>query len=323
MKKRRRIPRCLQIAGGLLVLLLLLFYGPFESFRLLWINTAMYSSRFKFLAQSLYTEAYIRNVMAMNAPAKDRRTNNNADHNVNDIVQENNWDDGIFFTEIKGDWYKGYMLKINDPRRLVFAQSPSSEGSLLEEMVLAHGASSGINASGYADARQRGIPWGRIIADGQDISPRREDPSSRTMDSHMSSHTMGGLNTEHRLIVGHFAEEEIAAQNYLWAFQFGPLLIVNGEKTELTSFSGGLAPRSAIGQTAEGHILLVTADGRQKASIGATFKDMQTVLFENGAINAINLDGGSSSGLVFQGKLVSRPSDGDAERLLPNAIVVR
>jgi exopolysaccharide biosynthesis protein len=113
------------------------------------------------------------------------------------------------------------------------------------------------------------------------------------------------------------------AQQYLWAFEFGPLLIVNGEKTELTSFSGGLAPRTAIGQTAEGHVLLVVADGRQKTSIGATFQDMQAILFANGAVNAINLDGGSSTTMVYQGRVTNSPSDGDAERLLPNAILFR
>ena len=312
MKKTRRIPRILWVAGGLLALLLFLFYGPFENFRLLWINTAMYSSRFKFLAQSLYSDAYIERVLAMNAPAKNRRTDGRA--------PEGRWDGGIIFSEIKGNLYKGYIVKINDPRRLVFVQSPSAGGSLLEQM--AHGAAAGINASGYADARQRGIPWGMIIAGGEEVSPHLDERRADGTGGR-AAHTMGGLNREYRLVVGHFAEDEIPAQNYLWAFEFGPLLIVNGEKTELTSFSGGLAPRSAIGQTAGGQIILVVADGRQKASIGATFKDMQDVLFENGAVNAVNLDGGSSSGMVFRGKLVSSPSDGDSQRLLPNAIVVR
>jgi exopolysaccharide biosynthesis protein len=92
---------------------------------------------------------------------------------------------------------------------------------------------------------------------------------------------------------------------------------------ELTAFSGGLAPRTAIGQTADGAVLLVVTDGRRIGSFGATYHDIQMLLYSNGAVNAIGLDGGSSSTMVWEGKVVNIPSDGDAERLLPNAILFR
>lgn len=305
MKLRKKFPRRLLIPAVLLFLALFLFYGPFPQFRLLWINTAMYSSRFKFLARCLYTEKYISRVLALNEPELERRTDGSA------LV--NDWDDGILYAPIKGNYYKGYIIKINDPRRLIFAQAAAPEGQLLEQLTEKHGAMGGINASGYADANRRGLVWGTTIVDRRLVSvpPRGE------------FHIMGGFTEDYKLAVGRFTKEEITAQQYLWAFEFGPLLIVNGEKTEMTSFSGGLAPRTAIGQTKEGHVLLVVTDGRQKASIGATFQDMQTILFANGAVNAINLDGGSSTTMVYQGKVVNSPSDGDAERLLPNAILFR
>jgi len=293
------------LPGVLLLTLLFLFYGPIESFRLMWINTAMYSSRFKFLAQFLYTKNYINKVLAMNQPEFDRRTN--------DIPLENKWNDEIEFAEIKGNYYKGYIIKINDPRRIFFVQAGELQGKLLEEMTEIHDAIGGINASGYADPVLRGTVWGTTISDSRIISNCTQG----------QKHVMGGFNSDYKLITGSFTKDEIPALDYLWAFEFGPLLIVNGEKTELTSFSGGLAPRTAIGQTAQGHVLLVVVDGRQTASIGATFLDMQTILFSNGAINAINLDGGSSSTIVYQGNVVNNPSDGETERFLPNAILFR
>jgi exopolysaccharide biosynthesis protein len=132
---------------------------------------------------------------------------------------------------------------------------------------------------------------------------------------------MGGFREDYKLIVGAFTEEEIAAQGYVWAFEFGPLFIVNGEKTGLSAFSGGLSPRTAIGQTADGSVLLLVIDGRQPSSIGATYQDVQTVLYDNGAVNAIGLDGGSSTSLVLGGTLINSPSGGDDDRLLPNAII--
>ena len=265
----------------------------------------MYSSRHKYLARLFYTEKYIEKVLAKNLPVEDFKTD--------DTALSNNWDEGIIFAEIKGNYYKGYIIKINDPRRLFFVQAEMPEGNLLEQLAEKHEGIGGINASGYADPNKRGTVWGITINGGQRVSNLTRG----------DRHIIGGFNGEHKLIIGQFTEEEILSQNYIWAFEFGPLLIVNGEKIELTDFSGGIAPRTAIGQTAQGHILLVVIDGRQAGSIGATFKDLQTIFYANGAVNAINLDGGASSSMVYQGKIVNSPSDGNKERLLPNAILIK
>ena len=55
----------------------------------------------------------------------------------------------------------------------------------------------------------------------------------------------------------------------------GPFLIVNGEAQDIVGIAGGTNPRTAIGQTADGKILLLAVDGRQPNSIGATFSDLQ------------------------------------------------
>jgi exopolysaccharide biosynthesis protein len=282
-------------------------YGPFERFRLLWINTAIYSSHYKFLATAFYTPAYIASVLERNRGGAEGKTS------TEPLVPGENGGagEGPVVTEIKGTYYRGYLVKIADPSRLSLAVSPRQEGSLLEELTAARGAAGGINAAGFADDKARGRPAGMLIVDGQVVnrcfSGRR--------------HVMGGFRGDHKLIVGAFTEAEIAAQGYLWAFEFGPLFIVNGEKTGLTAFSGGLSPRTAIGQTADGSVLLVVIDGRQPASIGATYQDVQTVLYDNGAVNAIGLDGGSSSSLVLGDRVINSPSGGDDERLLPNGIV--
>ena len=303
-EKRKKLFRRLLIPAVLLFLFLFLFYGPFESFRRLWINTAMHTSRFQFLAEWFFTENYINRVIGKIEFADNPRTD--------DSVLSHNWNDGIYFAQIQGNHFTGYVIRINDPRRLIFAQALSPEGNLLEDMVTANKAIGGINASGYAYVHQRGIVWGKTIVDGQIIA--------RCLDEH---HVMGGFTADYSLVVGGFTEEEIIARQFSWAFEFFPILIVNGQKIEFQPFSGGFAPRTAIGQTAQGHVLLVVVDGRQRTSIGATFEDLQTILYANGAVNAINLDGGSSSTMVFNGTVINNPSDGDRERLLPNAILFR
>ena len=219
--------------------------------------------------------------------------------------------DGIFFAPIKGNYYTGFIIKLEDPRSLTLVSSNNSHGKLLEELVTEHSATGGINASGYTDHKAMGRAWGITIADGVYLSDCHEG----------TRHVMGGFSRDYKMSVGYFSKEEIAAQDYLWAFEFGPLLIVNGEKLELTAYSGSLAPRTAIGQTRDGAVLLVVVDGRRIDSIGATYKDIQTILYANGAINAIGLDGGSSSTMVYQQVVVNTPSEGAGGRLLPNAVI--
>jgi exopolysaccharide biosynthesis protein len=282
-----------------------LFYGPFESFRLLWINTAIYSSHFKFLATALYPETYVQSVLDMNKPAVDRTTDTGG------VTVAGG--DGVSIVPVKGKYYQGFLITIEDPARLFLVPAAAGRGRLLEDLAAEYGALGGVNASGFGDDKARGTVWGATIIDGITVSHCTEG----------ERHVMGGFTAERKLAVGYFTEEEIAAQGYVWAVEFGPLFIVNGMRVELSAFYGGLAPRTAIGQTADGAVLLVVTDGRRIDSFGATYHDIQMLLYTNGAVNAIGLDGGSSSTMVWEGEVVNIPSDGDAERLLPNAILFR
>jgi exopolysaccharide biosynthesis protein len=305
---RKRVLWALIILAGAGILL---FYGPFEQFRLLWINTAMYSSRYKFLATVLYSPAYIASVLEQNRGGAQGQTSPEPLRPREDAGEDGGPGDGFIFAEVKGNYYRGYLVKLANPARLSLVRSPQRAGSLLEDLVAEHKAAGGINGAGYADDKARGLPAGMLIIDGQVVN--RCNSGTR--------HVMGGFREDNKLVVGAFTEQEIAAQGYRWAFEFGPLLIVNGEKAELNAFSGGLSPRTALGQTADGSVLLLVIDGRQLASIGATYRDLQTILYANGALNAIGLDGGSSSSLVLEGKLINSPAEASNERLIPNAVI--
>ena len=81
-------------------------------------------------------------------------------------------------------------------------------------------------------------------------------------------------------------------------------------------------PRTAVGVTADGTLLMVVVDGRQPGySAGMTLRELSTFLRSLGAVNAMNLDGGGSSAMWVNGLVVNRPSDG-SERSVANAIVV-
>jgi hypothetical protein len=107
----------------------------------------------------------------------------------------------------------------------------------------------------------------------------------------------------------------------------GPFLVVNGAKFvdwKEAGFKENFAqqrhPRTAIGRTKAGDIWLVAVDGRQPMSDGATLNEMADIMLNLGCIDAINLDGGGSTGLNLYGVNMNRPSDGK-ERPLSNAVL--
>lgn len=114
-----------------------------------------------------------------------------------------------------------------------------------------------------------------------------------------------------------------------YAIGGGPRLIKNGKlisnyKTE--NFKNdvlvGRAPRSAIGVSKSGLIYLIVVDGRNAGnSIGMTLLELAIFMSKLGCVNAMNLDGGGSSTMVINGKVVNNPSDG-YERKINNAILI-
>ena len=82
-------------------------------------------------------------------------------------------------------------------------------------------------------------------------------------------------------------------------------------------------PRTAVGQLADGRLIFVVVDGRQPGySIGMTTYEMALTLTRLGAVRGMQLDGGGSSTLAFDGKVLNSPSDG-RERPVPTALMLQ
>ena len=114
----------------------------------------------------------------------------------------------------------------------------------------------------------------------------------------------------------------------IYAIGAGPRLVKNNklfltgkEETFPSDITRGRAPRTAVGVTKEGHILLVVVDGRQDHSIGMTLSELAAFMQEWGAVDAMNFDGGGSSEMVVNGAVVNKPSDG-RERLVGDALII-
>jgi hypothetical protein len=101
-----------------------------------------------------------------------------------------------------------------------------------------------------------------------------------------------------------------------------PHMVQDGQIVGTCNSGCGPQPRTGVGVTAGGRILMVVVDGRQpRWSVGPTLIEFARIMRDLGAVNALNLDGGGSSEMVVDGEIVNRPSDG-RERRLSNAILV-
>lgn len=246
------------------------------------------------------------------------------DINLVEIDTEMKNFDGIEFIEIKGDTYKGRIILINDPSRVYLATpaegfNQSVGGTKLEDYVARDGAIGGINGGGFEDPNGTGngsIPDGYVIQNGVLTYGNLSDMNS-----------VVGFDSNNRLIVGYMSARDALAsgvQNGL-CFSLGTTgaLVINGNAVKINGTGGGLNPRTAIGQRADGSILMLSIDGRQAHSLGASYDDLIKIFLEYDVINAGNLDGGSSSLMVYEGDIVSTSSSLYGSRRLPTAFLVK
>jgi exopolysaccharide biosynthesis protein len=227
---------------------------------------------------------------------------------------------GILIVKVTGEGYVGKLAIVKDPAdvRVGISATLGTRGQSVKQIADRYNAVLAINASGFAD--ENGVGHGGTVV-GLLISEGVKH-SERTGGTYLNI----GFDTNNRLYIG-ASEKDVA---YRDAVQFVPALIVNGEnviaKRNLVngSMGFGLQPRTVIGQTEDGTVLLLTIDGRQIGySIGTTVVECATIMERYGAVQAANLDGGSSTVMVYRGEEITKPANGiKYGRNVPNAIIV-
>lgn len=226
--------------------------------------------------------------------------------------------EGINLVGVTGANYRGVMMVVQDPGR-VFVGTPEQYGGVgltLQSMVAKYDAVGGINAGAFEDPNGTGlggIPEGIVISNGE---LKWGSPASVT--------TVIGFDGGGILHVGRMSAQDALDRGIQTACSFGPALIVNGEPVSSTEISSsGVNPRTAIGQRADGAVLLLVVDGRQISSLGATLEDLIEIMLDFGAVTAGNLDGGSSSLMLYKGEAMNVNSSLLGSRPLATAFIVK
>ena len=300
----------------------MLYYGPFKNVKTTVVGAAMTTLSLQWLATSFLSDEKIKQIMSeqtVETIAQDNLDGLNSGVNV-----ENKNDNNIERYNVSGNKFKGSILVINDPTRIKVGHTSklNEEGQLTSDIAKDNNAVAAVNGGGFTD-EVAGSKWtgtganpaGIIMSNGKIVSNNIEDENEKR--------EVVALTKSGKLLVGNHSVKEMQEGGVTEAVSFGPALIVNGKKTINKGDGGwGIAPRTCIAQRKDGAILLLVIDGRQVSSLGATLREAQDVLYDYGAINATNLDGGSSSTMFYNDEVINNPCDSLGERSVPSIIYV-
>lgn len=224
--------------------------------------------------------------------------------------------DGIIIDQVVKKLCTGYMMIVQDPSR-VFVGKPDNfggSGLSVEAMCKKYNAIGGINGGGYFDdggGGSGGIPTGLTVSEGVFYNENLETGIFIGFDQAGILH-VGNIDTA--------TAHDVGIRDGV-TFSLGPILVANGLPVDAVGITTGMNPRTAIGQRADGAVLMLVIDGRQAQSAGATYADLTEIMLDYGAINACNLDGGSSTAMWFDGEYVNNCSTNP--RNLPTCFLVR
>ncbi|AVF27617.1 exopolysaccharide biosynthesis protein [Paenibacillus larvae subsp. larvae] len=248
----------------------------------------------------------------------DRNAKEKQDLNAVSFNKNKSIDQLVKVVDISGDYWVGKMMYVFDPRSIrVVVPGKKGEGERITSMVERTGAVAGVNGGGFIDPDGLGngfAPIGAILSGGKVLyNDQKED---------IPQHIVG-FTDKGTLVIGKYSIDQLRAMKVSEAVSFYPRVIANG-KPLITKGDGGWgrAPRTALGQRADGTVIFVVIDGRQAHSVGATLREVQDLLLEQGCINAGFLDGGASSEMVKDRKLLTQPSSRYGERRLPSGFLV-
>lgn len=209
--------------------------------------------------------------------------------------------DGIRIDTYEGENFTAQIMLVRDPSRVYLATSSETlskdtPGLKIDAAIEKEGAVAAINAGtcwddGTGSLEVGSVPLGLNLSKGKVVW---DSFSEATPDTGFV-----GFNRDNILIVANSVTEEEALELGIRdGCASGTVLIVNGNAVDIDH--SGYSPRTAIGQRADGTVILVCTNGRTDEYIGATLPDVIAILQEYGAVNACALLGGSSANMLYR-----------------------
>lgn len=298
---------------ALVLVMNLIFTGPSPEARKVLTMSLIEASATKWVPAMFIGEEAVQEILAKKEVQMESDTTDTSkviiEKNSGLTSSSNEWEnhpDGIRIEPYQGDTFNAHIMIVRDPSRVYTGISNKSgfsrnvPGKRLTEAIEEENAVAAVNAGAFFDNGTAGpevgsTPEGLVYSDGKCVWKTGAPPNG--------SSGFAGFNDEDILVVSqkNLTESEAEALNIRDGCCFGPALIINEEvNMEAYNSSSGFNPRTAIGQRADGAVIFVCIDGRQAGSPGGTYADIIDIMVEYGAVNACNMDGGSSSVMLYR-----------------------
>ena len=293
--------------GGLAIALNLIFNGPSPSARDVLTMSLLEASATKwipglFLGQNKVEEIRTR----VGAPLPEEFSNASqiiitSGTNADTSDEWENHPDGIRIESISGDTYTAHVMIVRDPSTVYLATSTDRfsidiPGTRINHQIETEGAIAAVNAGAFNDDGSTNsyvgsLPVGMVVSEGEIV-----------WDDGRNYEGFVGFNEDNVLVVANSMDSTRAKELKIRdGCCFGPVLLMNGKVNQVEySANSGYNPRTAVGQRADGAVIFVCIDGRQMGSLGGTYSDLINIMVEYGAVNACNLDGGSSAVMLYR-----------------------
>lgn len=282
--------------------------GPSPTVRNWLVLTAMQTSAAKWVPGLFLSDEEVEQIVADSHVVRQEEINMDefappvkTDEKGEPVDEWANAIDGMIYETISGPTFKGYVLLVRDPSR-VYVSTASDFKSGQPGMQIFTGADrdgaiAAINGGEFWDdggGGTGGQPMGLTYSRGKMVY---QDWSTRTFI---------GIDKNDRLVVAESmtrTQADTLGIRDAVSFQNGNTLITNEDNKVTLHYNDdntGKAQRTAIGQRADGTMILIVTDGRTAASLGATHNDIIDVMVSYGAVTAGMLDGGSSTMMYYR-----------------------
>lgn len=291
------------------IFLLTTLYGPYKGFKDWLITTAMVTMDHQKYCKWFYSEKEIEDVMSQNYIIESGESTDESLIEIKETVKYKNEYERQILEHEEGEQYKvielevagmkAYLAAIYDPTsiKVEVTKDLHRQGEYVTKMAERNDALLAINGGGFWDpgaCSLGGTPTGVTISEGKILT-------NNEYGKPISTGGLIGFNEDGTLmLLKNIEGEEALNRGITNAVSWGPFLIVNGVSSKISGNGGwGIGARTAIGQRSDGVVLFLVVDSNASRTRGATMGDLTEIMERYGAINASNLDGGTSSVIVL------------------------
>ena len=307
------------IADILAITCFVIMYGPWTYFQNLFVTTAMKTRSHQYLAYVFYSEEKVKAIMNNNYFITIKE-----DVNLDDIIIDTsektsykdkyeeelltreNGNDSYKVLDVKVGNAKGYLIAIYEPEKVKLIRTKKFNAGTFGERVVdmcnRYGGAVCINGGDFANGLSNGsdVPISYVIDEGEIAWAENNDYERKG--------NIIGITEDGKLqLLNNTTGDAAIEAGVKYGLEFGPFLIVNGKSMEIHGMPYGVANKCVIAQRKDGVIMFLITEGETYID-GASLKDVIEILEKYGAYNAANLDGGQSTSLVINNKLVNTPN---------------